>query len=226
MKFVKKSLIPPSVPKDSMKKSICGHSIYEYKISDVLLNTTLKNVKKLDFGTDLNKYTSNNRFIFENQEFLELKNFCLEKISSIYQKYYDLGKIQITQSWANKSDKGQWHHPHYHSNSLISMILHLTDSDAYTWFSVKNIWYEPFSLLNIDVLGLDKDSISKTHIIHKEKSTAGKLMIFPSVLYHSVDENNSVEPRYSISCNTFIEGDLGDVLRLTYVNIPNIHEKT
>ena len=208
------------------EKPICSQLIYEFRISDTLLNTTLKSVKKLDYVKNHNNLRSHNGFLFRENEFLDLKNFCLEKISSVYQKYYDSGKIQITQSWANKSDKGQWHHPHYHSNSLISMILHLTDSDAYTWFSVKNIWYEPFPLLNIDVLGLDKDSISKTHIIHKEKSTAGKLMIFPSVLYHSVDENNSVEPRYSISCNTFIEGDLGDVLRLTYVNIPNIHEKT
>ena len=205
---------------ENHEKPICSQLIYEFRIPDTLLDTTLKNVKKLDFEVNHDNLSSKNKYIFKNHEFLELKNFCLEKISSIYQKYYVSGKIQITQSWANKSDRGQWHHPHYHPNSLISMVLYLTDSDAYTWFSVKNIWYETCSSLNI--LLLEKPSELKTHIIHKEKTTAGKLMIFPSVLYHSVGENNSVDTRYSISCNSFIEGDLGNVLDANYVNIPRV----
>ena len=203
------------------EKPICSQLIYEFRISDTLLNTTLKSVKKLDYLKNHNNLRSHNGFLFKENEFLDLKNFCLEKISSVYQKYYDSGKIQITQSWANKSDKGQWHHPHRHPNSLISMILYLTDSDACTWFSVKNIWYEPFSFLNIE-LPEPPPSELKTFVIHKEKTTAGKLVIFPSVLYHSVDENNSIDTRYSISCNTFIEGDLGNVFDLTYVDIPRV----
>ena len=203
------------------EKPICSQLIYEFRISDTLLNTTLKSVKKLDYVKNHNNLRSHNGFLFKENEFLDLKNFCLEKISSVYQKYYDSGKIQITQSWANKSDKGQWHHPHRHPNSLISMILYLTDSDACTWFSVKNIWYEPFSFLNIE-LPEPPPSELKTFVIHKEKTTAGKLVIFPSVLYHSVDENNSIDTRYSISCNTFIEGDLGNVFDLTYVDIPRV----
>ena len=202
------------------EKPICNQLIYEFKISDSLLNTTLKNVKKLDFENDGKKSTTKNMFLFKEHEFSELKNFCLEKINSVYQKYYDSGKIQITLSWANKSDRGQWHHAHYHPNSLISMILYLTDSDAYTWFTVKNIWYEPFSFLNIELP--NPPSEKKPYLIHKEKSTAGKLILFPSVLWHSVDENNSVDPRYTISCNTFIEGDLGNVMRATYVDIPRV----
>lgn len=203
------------------EKPICSQLIYEFRISDTLLNTTLKSVKKLDYVKNHNNLRSHNGFLFKENEFFDLKNFCLEKISSVYQKYYDSGKIQITQSWANKSDKGQWHHPHCHPNSLISMILYLTDSDACTWFSVKNIWYEPFSFLNIE-LPEPPPSELKTFVIHKEKTTAGKLMIFPSVLYHSVDENNSIDTRYTISCNTFIEGDLGNVFDSTYVDIPRV----
>tara|TARA_B100002019_G_scaffold285458_1_gene294449 strand:+ start:204 stop:866 length:663 start_codon:yes stop_codon:yes gene_type:complete len=203
------------------EKPICSQLIYEFRISDTLLNTTLKSVKKLDYVKNHNNLRSHNGFLFKENEFLDLKNFCLEKISSVYQKYYDSGKIQITQSWANKSDKGQWHHPHRHPNSLISMILYLTDSDACTWFSVKNIWYEPFSFLNIE-LPEPPPSELKTFVIHKEKTTAGKLVIFPSVLYHSVDENNSIDTRYTISCNTFIEGDLGNVFDSTYVDIPRV----
>ena len=203
------------------EKPICSQLIYEFRISDTLLNTTLKSVKKLDYVKNHNNLRSHNGFLFRENEFLDLKNFCLEKISSVYQKYYDSGKIQITQSWANKSDKGQWHHPHRHPNSLISMILYLTDSDACTWFSVKNIWYEPFSFLNIE-LPEPPPSELKTFVIHKEKTTAGKLVIFPSVLYHSVDENNSIDTRYTISCNTFIEGDLGNVFDSTYVDIPRV----
>ena len=203
------------------EKPICSQLIYEFRISDTLLNTTLKSVKKLDYVKNHNNLRSHNGFLFKENEFLDLKNFCLEKISSVYQKYYDSGKIQITQSWANKSDKGQWHHPHRHPNSLISMILYLTDSDACTWFSVKNIWYEPFSFLNIE-LPEPPPSELKTFVIHKEKTTAGKLVIFPSVLYHSVDENNSIDTRYSISCNTFIEGDLGNVFDSNYVDIPRV----
>ena len=205
---------------ENHEKPICSQLIYEFRIPDTLLDTTLKNVKKLDYVINDCNLRSNNGFLFKENDFLDLKNFSLEKISSVYQKYYDSGKIQITQSWANKSDRGQWHHLHYHPNSLISMILHLTDSDAYTWFSVQNIWYEPFSFLNIQLP--KPPSESKTVVIHKEKTTAGKMLIFPSVLFHSVDENNSVDPRYTISCNTFIEGELGNVFESTYVNLPRV----
>ena len=207
------------------EKPICSQLIYEFRISDTLLNTTLKSVKKLDYVKNHNNLRSHNGFLFKENEFLDLKNFCLEKISSVYQKYYDSGKIQITQSWATKSGTRQCHHPHCHPNSIMSSILYLTDSDACTWFSVKDSWYDPFSFLNVDLLGLGvmgEYAETKIHVIHKEKSIAGKMILFPSMFHHSVSENNSVDTRYTINCNTFIEGDFGDVFNVTHVNIPRV----
>ena len=47
----------------------------------------------------------------------------------------------------------------------------------------------------------------------------GRLLIFPSGLMHGTDRSNDNEPRYSMSFNTFIQGELGDVPSLDYVSI-------
>jgi uncharacterized protein (TIGR02466 family) len=109
--------------------------------------------------------------------------------------------------WGNRSEFQQWHHPHVHHNSLISGIFYLVNSDSCTWFSVENIWD-----LWSNSLGLkpyfDRENFSR--VIHKEKTIRGNLLIFPSYLYHSVDENTNVDyDRYTISFNTFPCGKIG-----------------
>ena len=51
------------------------------------------------------------------------------------------------------------------------------------------------------------------------QSECGKLLIFPSTLLHGTDRMINDEPRYSMSFNTFIEGEIGDVPSLDYVSI-------
>ena len=53
------------------------------------------------------------------------------------------------------------------------------------------------------------------------QSECGKLLIFPSTLLHGTDAHTTTEDRYSMSFNTFIQGELGDVSSLDYVSINN-----
>ena len=39
----------------------------------------------------------------------------------------------------------------------------------------------------------------------------GRLVLFPSSLYHGVVKSDSVLPRFSMSFNTFIDGTIGEV---------------
>lgn len=99
--------------------------------------------------------------------------------------------------------------PTYPSNSIISGIFYVTNSNANTWFSTPNIW-TTFNGENYDNLKLNYD-ISKNRIIHKQQTIRGDLIIFPSSLYHSVDEHLIAEQdRYSMSFNTFPSGKIGN----------------
>ena len=56
-------------------------------------------------------------------------------------------------------------------------------------------------------------------VIHKEPTKSGHLLIFPSHLIHSVDENLSEHSRYSVSFNSFFSGQVGDDNSLSKVVI-------
>lgn len=159
----------------------------------------------------------------KNQSYEQLFSWfdkCLYEVKNDLQLVCD--KLKVTQSWGNKSLSGQWHHPHIHSNSLISGIFYLVDSNASTWFSMNSIWnFSSYQMnyYNYQLLKFNSDD-SFGEVIHKEKTTAGNLIIFPSALCHSVDEHNSLtSERYTISFNTFPCGKIGTASKSQYLEI-------
>jgi uncharacterized protein (TIGR02466 family) len=120
-------------------------------------------------------------------------------------------EFKIVLSWVNKSPKGRWHHGHRHPNSWISGLFYLTDSGASTWLSRPSIWCDEA----INTLILPKDS---HHIIYQNPSTAGKLILFPSTLWHSVNEHDKDEPRQTLSFNAIPWGLVGDSDTLGWYN--------
>jgi len=119
-------------------------------------------------------------------------------------------ELVITQSWINKSSKGESHHEHVHPNSLISGV----------WYPVINEQLPPIqfrSRAQRDVsLSADKynNFNSATFLLPMKM---GELIIFPSNLTHSVPANQSDTERISLSFNTWCKGSLGDINSLTYL---------
>ena len=127
-------------------------------------------------------------------------NSCIDKVTKL--ENYDCDSLKICQSWANKSVSGKEIYIHNHANSIISGIFYLTSGEN-TSFAVDNIWFvgEPSYLRLHD----NKYSCFSNNV---EKKPC-ELIIFPSSLKHGVLKNSSLNDRYTIAFNTWIDGHWG-----------------
>lgn len=190
--------------------SICPQTIFKFDLDADMLKNALDGVRKLEYTPNKYNLVSTNSYIFELPNFADINCWVQSCIDEVNQQIYNVERIKITQSWANLAQHGMWHHPHNHSNSFISGIIYLTDNDSQTWFSIEDIWHTYHPVFDFS------DGGEPPRIIHKEETHAGKLLLFPSSLFHSVDENKSQNDRRTISFNSFVRGDIGSKLhRLT-----------
>lgn len=123
-------------------------------------------------------------------------NSCLDEIKT--SEKYDCDKFEITSSWFNRAmpNSGMAQNYHRHSMSFFSGVYYLTDG-AHTVFEDPVIHRTQAEL---EVLRFDHSPI--------EYSTAepGKLIIFPSWLYHTSMPHYGSKDRYIISFNTMPTG--------------------
>ena len=115
---------------------------------------------------------------------------------------------EITTSWVNKAEPGDWHSAHWHSNSLISGVFYLnTDpkSGAIVFHkdrSHRTLWGDTLCIDFENQTDYNSDACGFLPAI-------GDLLMFPSILNHSVMQNESSIPRYSCAFNVFPKGILG-----------------
>lgn len=113
--------------------------------------------------------------------------------------------IKITTSWLNYNTKDAGHHKHPHPNSKVSGCFYIKTNEKtgrfnlfkpraieenfynsknlYNEFTYSKIWYQP---------------------------EIYDLYMFPSFIEHSVDKNESDEPRISLAFNSFYNKTFGD----------------
>jgi uncharacterized protein (TIGR02466 family) len=134
-----------------------------------------------------------------------LKDFIYESVdhyfTEIYRPLFDV-KLQVTQSWVNYTDKGQFHHKHRHSNSFVSGVFYATtnDSDSVMFYKASD------QSLRIT---------PKEHTINNSESwwfptKQNSLILFPSNLDHMVGTKQTDGTRVSVAFNTFPVGVVGD----------------
>ena len=118
-------------------------------------------------------------------------------------------EIYITQSWANYTDTGQFHHSHSHANSYISGVLYIQT------FKDDSIHFiRP--LIQMPILSIE--SVVSNHWNSPAwwlPANSGELLLFPSTLVHEVNLRENPGTRISISFNTFLRGDIGNHERKT-----------
>ena len=155
--------------------------------------------------------TSDNNYILEEPEMVEIKKFITEVVNEYSKRVYKpkfKNEIFITQSWLNYTAKGEFHHQHEHPNSFISGVFYIhTDStkDKITFHrsGYKQLQLQPESY---DIMNSDSWWFNvKT----------GGIVAFPSSLTHRVENVEADETRISIAFNTFVKGILGDNHSLT-----------
>ena len=154
---------------------------------------------------------SEDTFVLDNPLLSNIKAFIESKIYKFVKEVMNSNSdMVITQSWINKSGKGESHHEHVHPNSMVSGV----------WYPVINEQLPPIqfrSKAQRDVsLQCEKfnNFNSATFLLPMKM---GELILFPSNLTHSVPANQSETERISLSFNTWCKGSLGDINSLTYL---------
>lgn len=211
-----------------MKKlEILPTHLYEFELPDSLYKKLLKKVDSLDFNSCKTRENKQyfgrcymeNKGLNKEKDWQFLNTYVNQKLDEVSKDVrYDLytETLKTTLMWVNKSDYMQWHHPHVHPWSILSGIIYLRGNAGQTWFSRSNEYELDRRFLSTCNDNTKPDGLFE--IIYKHKPKNKTMIIFPSMLKHSVDENTSEEPRITISFNSFFSGESGNLGCLTYID--------
>ena len=175
----------------------------------------LKYIKELETRPNQGNVTSKDNNLFDRKELKDLAKFCQESVDSYLKEIYAPKNdvtLRFTQSWANYTNPGQFHHKHEHPNSFVSGVLYINADptvDRIYFYKSKyeqiKLTTENFNLYNSDSWWFEVGTTD--------------LMIFPSNLTHMVETTKSDQTRISISFNTFPIGYVGEDLDLTGLHL-------
>ena len=154
---------------------------------------------------------SEDTFVLDRPELSNVRAFIEAKLHEFVTKIYaSTDKLVITQSWLNKSKKGESHHEHVHPNSMVSGVWYPQIHEQ-----MPPIQFRSRSQRDVALQTEQYNTFnSATFMLPMKK---GELILFPSNLTHSVPTNVGEEERISLSFNTWPKGNMGDIKSLTYL---------
>ena len=134
------------------------------------------------------------------KEFQDLWEQIEAKLNVFHKNIAKLkGHVQIIDWWFNVNYKGSANRQHQHSGSIHSGVYYIKTPENCGALSISNpnqtlMWAWPGGIVK------EHDYLNSGVILMKPLKNL--LYIFPSWVYHSVDANQSDEPRISLSFNT------------------------
>ena len=181
------------------------------------------NVRSLEYsnrtptGEFFHFLSSTDKNVLDRPEFVDVRKIVTSELEHYVREVLAVNEnidFYVTNSWINVYRRGEQAGAHMHHNSLISGVLYLQTSDAggdiVFHRDVQSL--VPFP----PALDLDMDSFN----IYNCKSWGYKpktndICLFPSVVSHSVEPNDSDEERWSLAFNVFVRGHFGAMHKLS-----------
>ena len=154
---------------------------------------------------------SEDTFVLDNPLLSNIKAFIESKIYKFVKEVMNSNSdMVITQSWINKSGKGESHHEHVHPNSMVSGVCYPVINEQ-----LPPIQFRSKAQRDVSLQCEKFNNFNSATFLLPMKM--GELILFPSNLTHSVPANQSETERISLSFNTWCKGSLGDINSLTYL---------
>lgn len=185
-----------------------------FKLDDGILSSELEFIKNQEQRTNVGNTTSKDNHLLDRKEMKRLSKFvteCLQEyMTSIYAPKHDV-KPYVTQSWANYTKPGQYHHRHAHPNSFISGCIYIAAKGDKIYF-----YKDQYQQIKVPTENFNPYNSESWWFEVNE----GDVIIFPSSLTHMVETlGNDKEERISIAFNTFLKGTIGSADDLTELEI-------
>lgn len=184
--------------------------------NDLDIDTTkiLKELKE-SFETSGYKYLTDgdpnvslvglNKSILEDKKFKNIK-IVIEKE---FKKYVEdvlryENKFKITTSWITKSEPNQESNYHNHNNCMFSGVLYLKANENSGGIDFLNFENNRFLLKAKDYNVFN----GRNYTLDAKE---GRILFFPSEVYHKILKNRSLEDRYSLAFNFIPIGNIGNL---------------
>jgi uncharacterized protein (TIGR02466 family) len=127
----------------------------------------------------------------------EVDNFLVDMC-----KFQDDLEWKIISSWAVKHNKDDYHHMHWHPNSMWSGVYYVHIPEESGWIQFFKDTKPTLSL------GMSEYTPWNSHYV-EFMPKSGDLIMFPSTLTHNVVNNESEDKRLSIAFNIWPIGMVG-----------------
>lgn len=188
---------------------------------DAVDNQDLEFCKSLEYQrmpADNGDYTVNKN-VLDLPQLHRLRTLIQNKIDHFVYDILDCDKtvqFQIENSWINQHAKLDFAGSHRHSNSLISGVFYIEvapDTGAIVFQKDKsyyNLWTDT---VEVGFNYQTHEDQSRLNVFNADAwgiyPKTNEIVLFPSLLYHSVSENLSDKIRYSLAFNVFPRGHMG-----------------
>lgn len=189
--------------------------IGDFKLDREFTKKELEFINKQKTRPNEGNVTSVDNKLFENKELKDVYEFVNKSLASYFETIYapkNKVSLYVTQSWANYTNPGEYHHKHEHPNSFVSGVLYVSadeENDKIYFFNKKyqqlKIPTENYNLHNSESWWL--------------QAIPGQMYLFPSGTTHMVQTTKSKKTRISIAFNTFLKGYIGEDSELTGLHL-------
>jgi uncharacterized protein (TIGR02466 family) len=161
-------------------------------------------LSKVKWARNYNNWISENQDVLDQPDFQNLREQVYGGLSEYFYGIMNARnnvEIYITESWFNKTEKGQSHHRHWHPNSLVSGIVYIASegTSGSTRFITSQFDTIEYNISESNIYN------SRSWGIVPEVNT---MMLFPSNVEHLVEEYLGDSPRITLSFNTFVKGNI------------------
>ena len=113
-----------------------------------------------------------------------------------YDSHYE---VDITGMWGNIQKPGEQLRTHAHHNNILAGVFYLNENDDFPLLRFERPHFGSFDPL----VGKFNAYNQGSYLIKPERN---KVVLFPAMLSHGVDVNQSTEDRLSISFNVMLRG--------------------
>ena len=168
---------------------------FDLESIDENINDIIDHISSLDaIQQGENGSLSNDQQVLNNPIFENVKKEVYAHLTD-YITYcnHNIEGVKIVSSWSNVVNKKEHIHSHWHENSYISGVIHLTGGSDLV---IKKPMIK--QLFKIDTEYKDHEQ-SEFRISAKQ----GQLVLFPSMLPHTVEHQETDIMRVSIAFNTW-----------------------